>query len=54
MAEMKEILCKELDTKAEDIMKIRQLPNTLIRNEKDIKRLRDQQEIEVVLNEDLL
>ena len=53
MVELKDILCKELDIKAEDIMKIRKLPNTLVRNEKDIKRLRDQQETEVVLHEDL-
>ena len=54
MVELKEIICNELDIKAGDIMKIRKLPNTLLRNEKDIKRLRDQQEIEVVLHEDLV
>ena len=35
VVELKEILFKKLDIKAEDIMEIRKFPNTLVRNEED-------------------
>lgn len=43
------VCCKELDIEANDIKKIRKLPNTIVRNDKDVKRLVPFQELEVVL-----
>ena len=41
--------CKELDIQANQVKKIRKLPNTKLRNDKDITRLQPFQELEVVL-----
>ena len=48
--EFKDIIVKELDhlDKKLQIFKIRKLPNILIRNTNDIKRLKNDQEIEVI------
>lgn len=43
------LLCKELSITKNDITKIRKLPNTVLRKDKDVKRLTDFQEIEVVI-----
>ena len=42
-----DILSIEFDTFVSEIVKLRKLPNTLIRNDKDIKRLRNVQEIKM-------
>jgi hypothetical protein len=48
--EFKSIIVKELDhlDKKLQIFKIRKLPNILIRNTNDIKRLKNDQEIEII------
>ena len=38
----------EYDTKMKEIVKIRKLPNVLVRNTRDIKRFKENQEIEVI------
>uniref|UniRef100_A0A1A8E9K2 Ankyrin repeat domain 40 n=1 Tax=Nothobranchius kadleci TaxID=1051664 RepID=A0A1A8E9K2_NOTKA len=43
------VCCRELDISAEHVEKIRKLPNTLLRTDKDVARLQDFQELEVVL-----
>ncbi|XP_077415338.1 ankyrin repeat domain-containing protein 40 [Vanacampus margaritifer] len=43
------VCCRELDISAEHVEKIRKLPNTMLRKDKDIARLQDFQELEVVL-----
>lgn len=42
------LLCTELQLSKDSIAKIRKLPNTILRKDKDVKRLIDFQEIEVV------
>ncbi|XP_014661536.1 PREDICTED: ankyrin repeat domain-containing protein 40-like isoform X2 [Priapulus caudatus] len=42
--------CQELGIKPDTVMKVRKLPNTLLRNDQDVKRLLNFQEIELVLN----
>ena len=44
--------CEELELASSDVAKIRKLPNVLIRKDKDIQRMRDGQELEVVLKSD--
>jgi hypothetical protein len=48
----KEIIRDELELNFE-ILKIRKLPNILIRNNKDIKRLKDDQEIEIIFKKNI-
>uniref|UniRef100_A0A8C0TVJ2 ANKRD40 C-terminal like n=1 Tax=Canis lupus familiaris TaxID=9615 RepID=A0A8C0TVJ2_CANLF len=43
------ISCCELGIEPEQVKTIRKLPNTLLRKDKDILRLRDFQEIELIL-----
>ncbi|KAM9394082.1 ankyrin repeat domain-containing protein 40 [Pholidichthys leucotaenia] len=43
------VCCRELDISADHVEKIRKLPNTLLRKDKDVARLQDFQELEVVL-----
>ena len=43
------LLTRELAIDRKSIYKIRKLPNTILRKDKDIKRLQDFQEVEVVL-----
>ena len=43
-------ICGELEVSVNDIVKIRKLPNVLIRKDKDVARLVQGQELEVVLN----
>ena len=47
--EFKKICIDELELKITVISKIRKLPNILIRNDKDVKRLKDGQEIEIIV-----
>ncbi|KAI6655168.1 Ankyrin repeat domain 40 [Oopsacas minuta] len=49
--EFRFILCQELqiNTKQQSVKKIRKLPNTIVRNEKDIKRLKEGTEVELIL-----
>lgn len=46
---LKSIMCKELGVERRLINKIRKLPNTILRKDKDVQRLCDFQELEVVL-----
>lgn len=46
---LKTIMCKELGVERRLINKIRKLPNTILRKDKDVQRLCDFQELEVVL-----
>lgn len=41
--------CEELEVQPSDILKIRKLPNIWVRKDRDIQRMRDGQELEVVL-----
>ncbi|CAH1273894.1 ANKRD40 [Branchiostoma lanceolatum] len=41
--------CRELQVQPEKVQKIRKLPNTMLRKDKDVTRLHDFQEIELVL-----
>ncbi|KFO78445.1 Ankyrin repeat domain-containing protein 40, partial [Cuculus canorus] len=43
------VSCCELGVKPEQVEKIRKLPNTLVRKDKDVARLQDFQELELVL-----
>ncbi|GLD69588.1 ankyrin repeat domain-containing protein 40 [Lates japonicus] len=43
------VCCRELDISAAHVEKIRKLPNTMLRKDKDVARLQDFQELEVVL-----
>ncbi|XP_074198911.1 putative ANKRD40 C-terminal-like protein isoform X1 [Camelus bactrianus] len=43
------VSCYELGINPEQVEKIRKLPNTLLRKDKDILRLRDLQEVELIL-----
>lgn len=43
------VCCRELDISTEHVEKIRKLPNTMLRKDKDVGRLQDFQELEVVL-----
>lgn len=43
------LCCNELDINEAQVSKIRKLPNTKIRRDKDVQRLEDFQEIEIVL-----
>lgn len=44
------VCCAELGIEAKNIKKIRKLPNTIVRNDRDMKRLLPYQELEVVLS----
>ncbi|KYN04077.1 PREDICTED: ankyrin repeat domain-containing protein 40-like [Cyphomyrmex costatus] len=44
------LCCKELDLNLHQIQKLRKLPNTRLRRDKDIQRLQNFQEIEVVID----
>lgn len=50
LEDFKKLCYKELDHISEDrsIVKIRKLPNILIRNDNDIRRLKNEQEIEII------
>ena len=41
--------CEELDLSSTEVAKIRKLPNVLIRKDKDVQRMKEGQELEVVL-----
>ena len=44
-----ESCCEELELAAEDVARIRKLPNVWIRKDKDIQRLKQGQELEIIL-----
>ena len=46
--------CEELELTTTDVAKIRKLPNVLVRKDRDVQRMKDGQELEVVLKSDLL
>lgn len=41
--------CEELEVDAKDVVKVRKLPNTVLRKDKDVQRLEDFQELELVV-----
>ncbi|XP_038613321.1 ankyrin repeat domain-containing protein 40 [Tachyglossus aculeatus] len=47
--ELLRVSCRELGVSPEHVEKIRKLPNTLLRKDKDVARLQDFQELELVL-----
>lgn len=47
------VCCEELNINAQSITKIRKLPNTILRKDKDIQRLKNFQEIEVFFSKDI-
>ncbi|XP_041888350.1 ankyrin repeat domain-containing protein 40 isoform X2 [Corvus kubaryi] len=47
--ELLRVSCRELGVNPEHIQKIRKLPNTMLRKDKDVARLQDFQELELVL-----
>ncbi|XP_053939677.1 ankyrin repeat domain-containing protein 40 isoform X2 [Cuculus canorus] len=49
--ELLRVSCQELGVNPEHIQKIRKLPNTVLRKDKDVARLQDFQELELVLSE---
>lgn len=42
-------ICQELMISKSDVIKLRKLPNTILRNDKDVQRLSNFQELEVIL-----
>ncbi|NXT17993.1 ANR40 protein, partial [Syrrhaptes paradoxus] len=47
--ELLQVSCRELGVNPEHVQKIRKLPNTILRKDKDVARLQDFQELELVL-----
>uniref|UniRef100_A0A674GJU8 Ankyrin repeat domain 40 n=1 Tax=Taeniopygia guttata TaxID=59729 RepID=A0A674GJU8_TAEGU len=47
--ELLRVSCRELGVNPEHVQKIRKLPNTILRKDKDVARLQDFQELELVL-----
>ncbi|KAM6317554.1 ankyrin repeat domain-containing protein 40 [Podargus strigoides] len=47
--ELLRVSCRELGVNPENVQKIRKLPNTMLRKDKDVARLQDFQELELVL-----
>ena len=45
------IMCSELDIDPSNVSKIRKLPNTIVRRDKDVQRLQEYQELELVLKQ---
>ena len=43
------LCCHEFDVEADNIKRVRKLPNTIVRNDKNVKRLLPFQELEIVL-----
>lgn len=42
--------CEELEVATQDVTKIRKLPNVVVRKDKDVQRLKEGQELEIILN----
>ncbi|KFW83498.1 Ankyrin repeat domain-containing protein 40, partial [Manacus vitellinus] len=49
--ELLRVSCHELGVNPEHVQKIRKLPNTMLRKDKDVARLQDFQELELVLSD---
>ena len=45
--------CVELDLTTSDVAKVRKLPNVLVRKDRDVQRMRDGQELELVLKNEI-
>ena len=45
--------CKELELAVSDMAKIRKLPNVLVRKDRDVQRMADGQELEVVMKDSI-
>ncbi len=43
-------ICDEFELTPSDVAKIRKLPNVLVRKDKDVQRLKEGQELEIILN----
>ena len=43
------VCCEELEVQPSDILKIRKLPNVWVRKDRDVQRMREGQELEVVV-----
>ena len=43
-------ICEEFELTSSDVAKIRKLPNVLVRKDKDVQRLKEGQELEIILN----
>ena len=41
--------CEELEVQTSDVVKIRKLPNVWVRKDRDVQRMKEGQELEVVL-----
>jgi len=50
-AELLQSCCEELEVEQAAVSKIRKLPNVLVRKDKDVLRLADRQELELVLHQ---
>ncbi|KAG9472691.1 hypothetical protein GDO78_017930 [Eleutherodactylus coqui] len=50
--ELLRVCCYELGVSPDSVEKIRKLPNTILRKDKDVTRLQDFQELELVLRQD--
>lgn len=48
MEKLVAMCCEELTVQEEKILKIRKLPNTILRKDADVQRLIDYQELEIV------
>ena len=46
--------CEELEVNAADVAKIRKLPNVLIRKDRDIQRMKEGQELEIVMKNEAI
>ncbi len=47
-----QVACRELQVDAARLIKIRKLPNTIVRKDKDVRRLQQFQELELVMLRD--
>ena len=43
------MMCAELGIQKQDVQRVRKLPNTIIRKDKDVTRLTDFQELELIV-----
>jgi len=44
--------CEELEISVSDVVKIRKLPNVWVRKDRDVQRMREGQELEIILKND--
>ncbi|KAL0279495.1 UNVERIFIED_CONTAM: hypothetical protein PYX00_001038 [Menopon gallinae] len=53
MEKLIEVCCEELTIHKEQLIKVRKLPNTIVRKDADVQRLNDYQELEIVCDDKL-